>query len=1276
MEQESDKQKSKVIRKCSPKMSLHLVAEKDLEDLHQAEVSGSPIMSHSVVTVEQVHSYLTTEEQTVETVELKKTRQSRKCSVLTESERTYSRSVTGLNILPHVSFEHSEKAFSVRENEHEKVIDFESLEPSCKNEQITIHTEIETLSKMNHSGLELPRTMFSLSSNMFADNSEENFTLKHQAYNNSCNVLQEHAVVQHSSQSNHETVVISSFVSSDHVQQESLSHTMCIEKSEDVAQGNCDEKRASMVKDATAENEDSEVDTEHLLQSFRISKRKSFILHHSPIPSFSVQESMLQKSCNPENSKSEIFEGEMVVCSSNKFENCHSIGLNNENSTNCQVQKIEENAANGAVNSESLQVHSDDTNISCNEIPFEEKCMADSVCGLPLVVQQISPVSERKKTKCSEDSEKQKQKRFKINSSVVLVNYSLSQDSSTSDSVSEGVSEQHQVPKANCEVINMPGSLKRICDNQEAGLPVNSLPESMPLFSVTSQINQASIYQASAECELHKSKHNESLKQNGILQVGTCFGSKEILPDAKNTGLNAVINGTTEEYLLEDTDGKRQTSKSFIPLTPDSLTSTVKLSGTNCSQDSSTSPSCSLMKDFQLNEEQQSDNTGKRSNSSEMISEGKNILFCKSTECLREGDVSSSASQSMIQYRKRSAQKLDSSESNSSDDELPCFQVVFSSNSKSKRSTENTTEALKELSTNSDLDREITSSQCSEHSVDLFSPGYEEAFPKPHMEGTLSTYDKQEQTVCSIKIIAQESQNQKPNGICEHKMEEEFPKKYEVPANHSEGANRDTDKGETSGCESEASHTGDSSGFSSQSDILTTQQREAIQKNIEKLEQEMAVLEAVLEEHETQAGPSFSPSRNGSSLSHGPEKEMVNLQMDCLSVKNYRPDQQEHHKVDATFHGQQITQEYVDRSKLKLTMACPRSPTPPSTPSYSQLKRDKTPEKVRAALSILEELKANIKSQEDGASCLSMMPDGEILEQSCPWTHKTGENAEAVENEPCSSTGNTQMSKDASWRLQANKGLETETTPRQSAKGLLLKRSPFLLLPPPSSKTGNSKSPVVTSRRKMSLVASGLGKNELLLVQKFSRKLQCSFSSQITNETTHVIMKTDEELVCERTLKYFLGIAGRKWIIGFQWVVESFKQGRILDECNFEVRGDIVNGRNHGGPRRAREIADGELLLKDYEICCYGPFTDMRSDQLEWLVELCGAIVVKEPYLFSYSPSHTSLVLVQPDAATGVTDYKALQRKYGASVVTREWVLDSVACYQCQNWHDYMVCPK
>ncbi|MBN3312069.1 BRCA1 protein, partial [Atractosteus spatula] len=258
-----------------------------------------------------------------------------------------------------------------------------------------------------------------------------------------------------------------------------------------------------------------------------------------------------------------------------------------------------------------------------------------------------------------------------------------------------------------------------------------------------------------------------------------------------------------------------------------------------------------------------------------------------------------------------------------------------------------------------------------------------------------------------------------------------------------------------------------------------------------------------------------------------------------------------------------------------------------------------------------------------------------------------------------------------------------------------------------------------TARGRMVLVGSGLDRSELIMVQKFAKKMDGTLAAQVTPGTTHVIMKTDPELVCERTLKYFLGIAGRMWVVSFlswlqihhkmKWRInklcesertdpssqqssslfppaspaprlrpgirECFRQGQLLDEAAFEVKGDVINGRNHQGPRTARTATREELLLSNYEICCHGSFTDMTTGQLEWMVELCGATVAKEPFLFTYKPELIQVVVVQPEAEESQTDYKALQRKYSARVVTREWVLDSVALYSCQALDPYLVKP-
>lgn len=208
--------------------------------------------------------------------------------------------------------------------------------------------------------------------------------------------------------------------------------------------------------------------------------------------------------------------------------------------------------------------------------------------------------------------------------------------------------------------------------------------------------------------------------------------------------------------------------------------------------------------------------------------------------------------------------------------------------------------------------------------------------------------------------------------------------------------------------------------------------------------------------------------------------------------------------------------------------------------------------------------------------------------------------------------------------------------------------------------------------RRVSLVVSGLSARESMLVQKFARKHCMALTSAVTEETTHVVMKTDTDLVCKRTLKYFLGIAGGRWVVSYLWVTQSMKAGRVLDEHDFEVRGDVINGRSHQGPRRARESQDRQIF-RGLDVYCYGPFTNMPTDQLEWMLQLCGATVVKELSLLPLGTAARSIVVTQPDAWTEDGSFPALGQLCQVPVVTREWVLDSVALYQCQELAAYLI---
>ncbi|PIK56674.1 hypothetical protein BSL78_06396 [Apostichopus japonicus] len=166
---------------------------------------------------------------------------------------------------------------------------------------------------------------------------------------------------------------------------------------------------------------------------------------------------------------------------------------------------------------------------------------------------------------------------------------------------------------------------------------------------------------------------------------------------------------------------------------------------------------------------------------------------------------------------------------------------------------------------------------------------------------------------------------------------------------------------------------------------------------------------------------------------------------------------------------------------------------------------------------------------------------------------------------------------------EVSTGIDRETTKRYSKS----ENRPEVTIKAPQEKAREEKESLQTAqtssagsnveprkkRRKgesMSLIASGLNKQKLKMVSQLCKKAGCRFSGTFSMDTTHVIVNADDNLSCERTLKYFQGIAAGKWVISSQWVHDSLSASRLLPQEKYEIRGDSVNGRNHCGPMRSR----------------------------------------------------------------------------------------------------------
>nr|XP_033773900.1 breast cancer type 1 susceptibility protein isoform X2 [Geotrypetes seraphini] len=1019
------------------------------------------------------------------------------------------------------------------------------------------------------------------------------------------------------------------------------------------------------LQEVNPETEDSELDTQYLLQTFKGAKRMSFILQSSSVPEPVTQnltsDTSRQASGSPlrENREMnrEISSSEDTQIETPEF--ATFIKPTSEVNTVFETASTKHSDAIIPKNStEAIMEH--DLSSERNHVSITKNDLSSSENW------QICPPSMRRAS-IKTRNRRGLQKRRILNICSTLPKIGLEDSNwNCKDSENSGELDKKSKQFLQTDDLSLSNDTKLNGETAEADqaeerskLPVlKSQPEFTLLYATTGYLSPAAF-----DCRASKSKNRQG--ENEQVLNGGC---QEVATDG------VQINPVTRTTSSQDSAAERFLEHSLA----------LKNSGVLISPTSSATPDSLLSSSNEIK---------KNTNYGEVNTRGKYVVDRKLVEerSLRKPQSSdSSGSQKLVKRYKRQAQKLASSEEGSSEDEdLPCYQRIFNQS----------------LSTpsHSASQRVLTNENSSKDQGEaLFLTIAEESQKKQLESPSREVHSVSPESVCSVNLFSSQSNGSEDfnNGAEEPKTmtsghrcrsqctnkrinhvetEEVIIEQSEaiaaVEVDHGEDQQVERNLGAGSGYESEASNVIDSSGFSSQNEILTTQ-RAVMQNNLKKMEQEMAALEAVLEQHATQV--SETPGAVNDLLECQTRSELENETMPDKEKASFSTWDTHQKEQCIPVDGGLATRDNSKNISQDVNNA--RSPTPLSTPSESQLQERKVPE---VAISLLKELKDSI-SQEDSSVPEKQQKGQETACQSTACSVVPGNtHRRDAEDKLNSRTLHCSKSHPPAGDIssaarpsscQPGDELTSPCIPRIASRNSAGESEQKMPTPPFHGQTGVSsfKNPVMMTKRKLSLVASGLNQSELLLVQKFARKTQSVFSNQITGGTTHVIMKTDAGLVCERTLKYFLGIAGRKWVVSYQWIVQCFKEGKILNESDFEVRGDVINGRQHGGPRRARQAADG-MLFTDFEICCSGPFTDMSTEHLEWMVELGGASVVKQPHLFTEKPTLTKLIVVQPDAAPEDTDYKAIQQQYGAVLVTREWVLDSMACYECQKFDMYLV---
>ncbi|XP_070211918.1 uro-adherence factor A-like [Littorina saxatilis] len=214
-------------------------------------------------------------------------------------------------------------------------------------------------------------------------------------------------------------------------------------------------------------------------------------------------------------------------------------------------------------------------------------------------------------------------------------------------------------------------------------------------------------------------------------------------------------------------------------------------------------------------------------------------------------------------------------------------------------------------------------------------------------------------------------------------------------------------------------------------------------------------------------------------------------------------------------------------------------------------------------------------------------------------------------------------------------------------------------------------------RKRLGFISSGLDPEKSSVLRKLAEMNECKVYSKFNDSVTHVIMRTNpDSRVCERTLKYFQGIAGQCWVLSFDWVLHSMKAGHFVPEKHYEIHGDTIKGENHCGPSLSRMSTSP--LLQGFALASVGASPDMSKKELTQLLTLMGAEVVEDPWDLASHPAKHKLVLrcvdsdTQPPTPAEIELFNGQYKHFGLVTVAREWILDSICTNHLLPLHDYI----
>lgn len=197
-----------------------------------------------------------------------------------------------------------------------------------------------------------------------------------------------------------------------------------------------------------------------------------------------------------------------------------------------------------------------------------------------------------------------------------------------------------------------------------------------------------------------------------------------------------------------------------------------------------------------------------------------------------------------------------------------------------------------------------------------------------------------------------------------------------------------------------------------------------------------------------------------------------------------------------------------------------------------------------------------------------------------------------------------------------------------------------------------------------------LAKKEV--VTRFITQFDCGkLQMGIDDSTTHVIVKTEENLFAQRTLKYLQGIGRGLMLVSHLWCEVSLAVGRLLPASDWEVLDAELEGAQ--GPRLSRlaQEAGDHAILRGWEIMIVGEITAIPAQDMVDFLNRLGARHIFEYEDFSKDNVKKAVIVDDFERISDKVARKYLRVNHVA-FVDKEWLMETLCSWSVRPLLRYM----